>query len=95
MTFRTRRSGTTAAVAVAATILLGMPARADEPQPAKEDTGAAESAGPAQPAGTPPEQVQVEGKLPYVPTSNTIATRLPVPLRLTMRAPKNPFHNKG
>ena len=83
MTFRTRRSGITAAVAVAASLVLGMPARADEPQPAKDEDSAAAEAAPARPTGTPPEQVQVEGKLPYVPTSNTIATRLPVPLRLT------------
>ena len=31
----------------------------------------------------PPAKVKVEGKLPYIPTSNSIITRFPQPLRLT------------
>jgi len=59
-------------------------ARAEESKAASDSNGAAAADPNApQPAPGEPERVQVQGKLPYVPTSNTIATRLPVPLRET------------
>ncbi|HZI95153.1 MAG TPA: TonB-dependent receptor plug domain-containing protein, partial [Patescibacteria group bacterium] len=52
---------------------------------AQPDDGAAAkpAADPNKPLPAPPTTITVEGSLPYIPTSNTIATRLPVPLRLT------------
>ncbi|HEY3174272.1 MAG TPA: TonB-dependent siderophore receptor [Candidatus Polarisedimenticolia bacterium] len=60
---------------LAVTLLLGTPAAA------REEAGATAQA--EEPKPIPPVSVTVEGSLPYVPTSNTILTRLALPLRLT------------
>ena len=62
------------------------PVRAEEPGASGEsDAGATakKAADPDKPLPAPPATVKVEGSLPYIPTSNTIATRLPIPWRLT------------
>lgn len=74
-------------------VLLGMtlvfsPSRAEEQQADPNTAATAEqqndekSEKPAK-TTTPPTSVVVEGELPYVPTSNTIATRLPLEYRFT------------
>jgi TonB-dependent siderophore receptor len=90
------RAAILAAIAIAMTA--GTVPASEEPEkerPASEPDQASAGAGGAEPAAEPaegaagatrgsrPVSVSVEGKLPYIPTSNTIATRLPLLLRLT------------
>jgi outer membrane receptor protein involved in Fe transport len=79
-----RRWGGSTLAAIGIALASGALPAAEEAAPEKTTAPAAETAGSAAPAReTRPVNVSVEGKLPYIPTSNTIATRLPLLLRLT------------
>lgn len=62
-----------------AAALLAPPALSAEVGDSTDDSSSPDTAAPV----LPPVSVTVEGSLPYIPTSNTILTRLPLKLRLT------------
>ncbi len=79
----------TTVVCLALTFLLAAawPASAQQAPPSQQDEAAARAQQEEEAQrGRVREFIFVEGSLPYVPTSNTIATRLPLSLQLT------PFH---